>query len=79
MEKISNLKIPIKFVYGGIEYNFQLENQDNSGDFWTSFESNDNLFDVHYCEDYNSIVIYLVDKETQKADYSVTIHSQKIV
>ncbi len=83
--------IPVNFAYNGVDYKFELDllkegevkNYGQGADFWTSFygqdkEGGDITFDVHYCEDYNTISVYPIDMETFETDYSTTIHSQPI-
>ncbi|MCA9748129.1 MAG: hypothetical protein KC414_03430 [Romboutsia sp.] len=58
------------------EVTFELRNLSEEADFWDSFGYKDKVYDVHYCEDYNSIDVYrVVDKIV---DITNTIHSEKI-
>ena len=72
--------IPVKFNYEGVDYTFDLEVEDE--DFWTTFYSEKDgeelNFDVHYCEEYNSIAVYPINMETLETDHTTTIVSQPI-
>lgn len=64
----------IKFEYKGKAFTFEITPQRENE--WTSVSKHRMTFDIHYCEDYNHIVVYRV--RYNKADYKTTIHSQPI-
>jgi hypothetical protein len=59
--------IIIVFRHNDDEHSFTI--YPTEPDWWVYIED---LFDIHYCEDYNEICVY------QSQDYSTTIHKQKI-
>lgn len=64
----------IEFEYKGKNHKFSFV--PDEPDMWTSFESHGLVFDVHYDEDYNEIVVYkVIDNEAQleKSVYSKSI------
>jgi hypothetical protein len=64
----------IEFEYKGKNHKFSFV--PDEPDMWTSFESHGLVFDVHYDEDYNEIVVYeVIDNEAQlgKSVYSKRI------
>jgi len=84
MEKIEKIyaeggdirgEIRIEFEHRGNKHKHTFTPEE--GDWWTSFESNGNSYDVHYDEDYGTISVYeYSDKGT---DYSNTVYSKKIM
>ena len=46
----------IRFMYKGFEHNLTIHPEES--DWWTAFESNGYVFDVHQDEDYEHIVVY---------------------
>ena len=60
----------IKFYHNGLQYCFTFIPTD--GDWWTAFYDCDVVFDVHYCEDYNHICVYV------EGEYSDSIFIQPI-
>ena len=58
----------VTFTHNNQEYSFTI--YPTEPDWWVYIED---LFDIHYCEDYNQISVY-------KSDNSyITIHKQKIL
>lgn len=64
----------IAFIHMGQAHSFVFTPEEE--DWWTSFKSKDHEFDVHYCEEYNSICVYEVFRGV--ADTSKTIYKQEI-
>lgn len=60
VRKVNGMTIKFK----GSDITFDVESED----FWTSFECDGKTYDLHYCEDYDTISIYPVHND--KADYS---------
>lgn len=58
--------IEIKFNHEGLDYSITITPEE--ADWWTSVDN----FDIHYCEDYNSISVYKLDNNY------IAIHKQKI-
>ena len=56
----------INFNYNGVDYRYEIT--PDEADFWFSVDG----FDIHYCEEYNEVCVYL------ESDYSTTIHKQPI-
>jgi hypothetical protein len=57
----------INFNYNGVDYQYEIT--PDEADFWFSVD----VFDIHYCEEYNEVCVYL------QKDYSLkTIHKQRI-
>lgn len=68
-------KLKIEFDHMGNKHKHTFTPEEE--DWWTSFESNGNSYDVHYDEDYGAISVYeYSDKGT---DYSNTVYSKKIM
>lgn len=68
-------EIKIEFEHKGNKHKHTFTPEEE--DWWTSFESNGNSYDVHYDEDYGAISVYeYSDKGT---DYSNTVYSKKIM
>jgi len=64
----------IKFKHKGKEHKHTFT--PDEPDWWTSFESNGNTYDVHYDEDYKHIVVYeYSDKGT---DYDNTVYKKEL-
>jgi hypothetical protein len=68
-------EIEIEFEHKGNKHKHSFTPEEE--DWWTSFESNGNSYDVHYDEDYGTISVYeYSDKGT---DYANTVYSKKIM
>lgn len=68
-------EIEIEFEHKGNKHKHTFTPEEE--DWWTSFESNGNSYDVHYDEDYGTISVYeYSDKGT---DYANTVYSKKIM
>jgi hypothetical protein len=65
----------VEFEYEGKAFTFEIGI--SSEDEWFGVTQHDMTFDIHYCEDYNEVSVYLV--KDGKADYSDTIHSQPLI
>ena len=75
-------QIPVEFEFEGVKYSHTLEVKESEVDFWTAFynekDGKELNFDVHYCEEYNSISVYPIDMETLETDYSDSLVTQPI-
>jgi hypothetical protein len=67
MIKQSLKDVSIQFTYQDIQYNYTIT--PDEADFWFSVD----VFDIHYCEEYNEVCVYLQKDYTLK-----TIHKQRI-
>lgn len=53
-------KTSISFEHENKSYTIDYTNElKNGDDWWHSYKVNGVMFDLHYCEDYNEIVVYL--------------------
>lgn len=64
----------LNFTHKGVFHSITISPDEN--DWWTSVESHDVLFDIHFCKEYNCISVYEVSGIT--ADYSTSIRSFSI-
>lgn len=62
----------VEFHHNGEFYMLCVENEDGEADHWASITTMGTTFDVHYCEEYNEVCVYL------DGNYSNCIYQQKI-
>lgn len=62
------------FTFNGIDHQFSFTPEQT--DWWTSFRSHGQIFDVHYDENYDHMVVYQVVNGVP--DTSQSIHTSKI-
>jgi len=60
------LDIRMKFKPNGVVHTKVLEIPEE--DYWSTINLGDVLFDVHYCEDYDSVSIYDIDMNAQNTE-----------
>jgi hypothetical protein len=60
----------INFNYNGVDYRYEITPEES--DFWFSVDG----FDIHYCEDYNQVCVYL-EKDLRYLTLA-TVHKQPI-
>jgi protein associated with RNAse G/E len=58
----------IKFKYQGENFSFRIT--PSEGDEWFTRKSKKKIFDIHYCEDYNEICVYIVPHQISNSIYS---------
>lgn len=51
-------RFPVEFEWEGEARSFDIH--PTEPDWWISIKIEDDTFDIHYCEDYNSVCVYLV-------------------
>jgi hypothetical protein len=70
--------VKLQFEYKGKQFDFKIEPEGE--DWWTACFQHGESFDVHYCEEYNSVSVYRIYEEDGelRTDHQNTVYSMKI-